>query len=74
MTENVWNPRTKNMKRYLIKLMMPAEEEVVAATLQEAHNEATKLAGKDEDGTPIGIVSSITLIGDVSTEPLDFEG
>jgi len=61
------------MKRYLIKLMMPAEHEVVVADLREAHNEATKLAGKDEKGTPIGIVSSITLIGEVQTEPLDFE-
>ena len=60
------------MKRYLIKLMMPAEEEVIVADLQAAHNEATKLAGKDEHGTPIGIVSSITLLGEIDTEPLDF--
>ncbi len=61
------------MKRYLIELMMPVKHEVVVADLQAAHNEATKLAGKDEKGTPLGIVSSITLLGEVQTEPLDFE-
>lgn len=61
------------MKRYLIKVMMPLEKEVVVNDLQAAHNEATKLVGKDDTGAPLGIVSSITLLGEIATEPLDFE-
>lgn len=61
------------MKRYLIKLMMPVEKEVVVADLKAAHHEATKLVGKDNQGTLLGIVSSIKFLGEVQTEPLDFE-
>lgn len=65
------------MKRYKITLMIPAEEEVVVSDLQAAHNEATRLAvamgGKTPAGAPKALVQSIEFIGDVATEPLNFD-
>ena len=61
------------MKRFRITLMVPHSTEVVVADAQAAHNEATRLAGKDTDSQPQAIVQSIEFIGDVQTEPLDFD-
>jgi len=61
------------MKRYKITLMVPQVKEVVVENVQAAHNEATRLAGTGENGTPRAIVKSIEFVGDVQTEPLDFD-
>ena len=62
------------MKRYKITLMVPQVKEVVVENVQAAHNEATRLAGTGENGTtPQAIVKSIEFVGDVQTEPLDFD-
>ena len=58
------------MKRYKITMMVPETFEVVVIDAQAAHNEATRLAGKDDEGRPAAIVQSIEFLGDVQTEPL----
>jgi len=58
------------MKRFRITMLVPSVSEVVVADAQAAHNEATRLAGKDEDGRPAAVVKSIEFVGDVQTEPL----
>ena len=61
------------MKRYKITLLVEHSKEVIVASAQEAHNEATRLAGTKGDGTPKAIVQSIELLGDVETTPLNFD-
>jgi len=56
------------MKRYEVKVMLPHTQEIVVRDLREAHSEATKLVGKDDDGTLLGTVVSIEFLGDVETE------
>ena len=60
------------MKRYNITLLVPHSTEVIVADAQAAHNEATRLAGPDGNGSPQAIVQSIEFLGDVETEPLNF--
>jgi len=60
------------MKRYRIVLMVAQAQEVVVADLQEAHNEATKLASATVLGDIKSIVQSIEFVSDVQTEEINF--
>jgi len=60
------------MKRYKITLMVPHSTEIVVASVQEAHNEATRLAGGDVAEGPKAMVHSVEEIGDIQTDPIPF--
>ena len=60
------------MKRFKITLMVPHSKEIVVATVQEAHNEATRLASAEVHGGPKAIIHSVEELGFVTTEPIDF--
>ena len=59
------------MNRYKITLMVPHTTEIVAATMQEAHNEATRLASAEVHEGPKAMVHSVEEIDTVITE-IDF--
>jgi hypothetical protein len=60
------------MKRFKITLMIPHSTEIVVATMQEAHNEATRLASAEVHEGPKARVHSVEEIEDVTTDPIDF--
>jgi len=60
------------MKRFKITLMVPHSKEIVVATMQEAHNEATRLAAGEVAEGPKAMVHSVEEIEGVVTEPIDF--
>ncbi len=60
------------MKRFKITMMVPSHHEVVVVDEREAHTEAMRLISKDADGTPVEILKSIELVGEVQTEEIQF--
>lgn len=62
------------MKRFRITLMVPHSTEIIAGTMQEAHNEATRLvsAGVYDNG-PRALVHSVEALEDLIVEEIDFD-
>lgn len=60
------------MNRFKITLMVPHSTEIVVATMQEAHNEATRLAAAEVYDGPKAVVHSVEEIESVNTDPIDF--
>jgi hypothetical protein len=60
------------MKRFKITLLVPHSTEIVVASVQEAHNEATRLVEADVQSGPAAVVHSIEEIGDIQTDPIPF--
>jgi len=60
------------MKRFKITLMVPHSKEIVVGSVQEAHNEATRLASAEVHEGPKAMVHSVEEIEDVNTDPIDF--
>ena len=58
------------MKRFKIVLLVPHSREVVVRDVQEAHNEATRLAEADGHSGIKATVHSVEEIGDVQTDML----
>lgn len=61
------------MKRFKITLLIPHSKEIVVETMQEAHNEASRLAAARAAPGPKAIVHSVEEVGFVTTEPIDFD-